>query len=68
MELQRSTSAELARTLSAREREARALALASRAQSDRESEAIDVQQAIVDEAMQQLQASTYEPIKIFLAH
>ena len=68
MELQRSSSVELARTLSAHEREARALALASTAQSDQESAALDAEQAIVDEALQQLQASTCEPMKFSHAH
>lgn len=55
MELRRSSSAELARTLSERERHARAAALASIVQSDQESASLDAQQAIVDAALQQLQ-------------
>lgn len=58
MELQRTSSVELARNLSARERQARARALASIAQSEQEAAALDAQQAVVDEALQGLQLAT----------
>lgn len=55
MALQRTSSVELARTLSSRERHVRARALASIAQNDRESATLDAQHALVHAAMQQLQ-------------
>ena len=61
MQLQRTSSVELARTLSARERQRRAEALASAARSDQESAALDVECAAVASQLAQLQAAEAEP-------
>ena len=61
MQLQRTSSAELARTLSARERQCRAEALASAARSDQESAALDAECAAVASQLAQLQSAEPEP-------